>query len=419
MKKIVTMVLLLLNICVSAQVGVNTESILTTISLKDKSNSLITDKEIKILNTDKTIAAEGKTDQNGEFKAKLKRGVSYTINFNEAGRDWVFDLLVTTDLSATYFRTACKIPIDKGAQGTITESEKYCEVKFTLTDPMGTMLPSKKFKLDDLSGLTVFEGVTDVSGNCIVNLKQNKVFTIKTAEGMGIFSSDISVPNKEQAEIGIVVKGMDFENEIKGKCRVNFEVTDEIGVAEGAAKITVKQDGYEVFSSATDINGKCTGWVNQHHTYDVVLEKFGKTFPLKLEMPMDTVLSIFDYKIRIKTVENYIRTFVLENVYFDTDKWDLKPESYGALDNLFINLNSNPKMKVELAGYTDSDGEDVYNMELSQRRADAVKAYIVKRGIDSKRILAKGYGEKLPRVPNTTDENKALNRRTEVKVISE
>lgn len=107
----------------------------------------------------------------------------------------------------------------------------------------------------------------------------------------------------------------------------------------------------------------------------------------------------------------------LNNVFFDFDKWDLRPESYVELDRVVKLLNENPAIEIEMSAHTDSRGSDEYNFKLSDNRAHSVVEYILSKGIDPKRITAKGYGETKPVVPNDTDENRQLNRRVEFKII--
>jgi len=118
-------------------------------------------------------------------------------------------------------------------------------------------------------------------------------------------------------------------------------------------------------------------------------------------------------------VTQYKRTYTLDNVYFDYDKSDIREESFPALNALYSAMKENPAMVVEIAGHTDNKGPDDYNMELSQRRSNAVRDYLVKKGISAKRILPKGYGENEPIDTNDTDAGRQKNRRTEVRVISE
>lgn len=110
---------------------------------------------------------------------------------------------------------------------------------------------------------------------------------------------------------------------------------------------------------------------------------------------------------------------VLRNIYFDFDKATFKQESYTELNKLERMMSQNSNMKVEIAGHTDSFGTAAYNMALSQRRAEAVKDFLTKKGIDARRITAIGHGKTRPLASNDDEEDgRELNRRVEFKVIS-
>lgn len=104
----------------------------------------------------------------------------------------------------------------------------------------------------------------------------------------------------------------------------------------------------------------------------------------------------------------------LSNVLFKTDSATLVPGATGNLDRLADVLKQHPDLNVEIDGYTDSTGNPDYNMDLSQRRADAVRSALVSRGIDPSRIVARGYGENAPVATNDTPQGRQLNRRVEV-----
>ena len=104
---------------------------------------------------------------------------------------------------------------------------------------------------------------------------------------------------------------------------------------------------------------------------------------------------------------------VTHGINFDYNKATIKPESMGTLNMLVQILNDNPELKFEVGGHTDNDGEDAYNLKLSQQRADAVKTQLIKMGILADRLTAKGYGETKPISSNTSDDGKANNRRVE------
>lgn len=109
---------------------------------------------------------------------------------------------------------------------------------------------------------------------------------------------------------------------------------------------------------------------------------------------------------------------VLRNIYFDYDRATFKTESYSELNKLEAMLRQNPQIKVEISGHTDNYGHWQYNRTLSQKRAEAVKDFLTKKGIDPRRIKAVGYGESRPLASNDDEaEGRELNRRVEFKVL--
>lgn len=113
------------------------------------------------------------------------------------------------------------------------------------------------------------------------------------------------------------------------------------------------------------------------------------------------------------------KVITLDNVYFDVNKASLRQESYAELKELLEYLERRKKVRIEIAGHTDNTGEEEANLRLSQRRAESVKQYLVRKGIDPSRIVAKGYGESQPVAMNNTKEGRQKNRRTEVRIIKE
>jgi len=112
------------------------------------------------------------------------------------------------------------------------------------------------------------------------------------------------------------------------------------------------------------------------------------------------------------------RTIVLENIYYDFNKADIRPEAAEDLDELVDLLTDNPDINIELSSHTDSRGEDEYNIDLSQKRADAAIDYLIELGINPSRLIAKGYGETKPIIENAVKEKEhQKNRRTEFKVV--
>ncbi len=112
------------------------------------------------------------------------------------------------------------------------------------------------------------------------------------------------------------------------------------------------------------------------------------------------------------------KTFVLDNIYYDLDKFNIRPDAAQELDKLVTVLKDNPTLKIELSSHTDVRAADAYNMRLSQNRAKSAVDYIASQGIDASRLTAKGYGETQLIVKNArTEEEHQRNRRTEFKIL--
>ena len=112
------------------------------------------------------------------------------------------------------------------------------------------------------------------------------------------------------------------------------------------------------------------------------------------------------------------KTFVLENIYYDLDKYIIRPDAAVELDKLVAILQDNPTLKIELGSHTDARASNAYNNTLSQNRAKSAVEYIVSKGIDTSRMTYKGYGETLLIVKNAkTEEEHQRNRRTEFKIL--
>jgi len=124
----------------------------------------------------------------------------------------------------------------------------------------------------------------------------------------------------------------------------------------------------------------------------------------------------YPYNVKLEKIETG-QAIVLENILFEKASAVLLPESFPELNKLLEFLQSAPDVKIEIAGHTSSEGDDSYNLKLSQGRAEAVSAYLIDKGIDESRIVAKGYGETKPVATNESEDGRKLNRRVEFKII--
>ena len=111
------------------------------------------------------------------------------------------------------------------------------------------------------------------------------------------------------------------------------------------------------------------------------------------------------------------KSYRLDNVYFDFGKYILRPESFKELDELVSYMKWRENEKIEIAGHTDNVGHATDNQKLSEQRAEAIRQYLIKKGINASRVTAKGYGSTDPVADNSTYEGRQKNRRTEVRIL--
>ncbi|HVY73414.1 MAG TPA: OmpA family protein [Puia sp.] len=139
---------------------------------------------------------------------------------------------------------------------------------------------------------------------------------------------------------------------------------------------------------------------------------YSESFMLQTSQPD----SIYQMDIPLQPIEANA-SIVLNNIFFDVNKYELKPESRVELEEVVRLLQQNPQVVIQIGGHTDNVGKPADNLILSENRAKAVVNYLTSKGIDPKRLLFKGYGDTQPVSDNTTETGRAKNRRTELKVI--
>jgi outer membrane protein OmpA-like peptidoglycan-associated protein len=174
------------------------------------------------------------------------------------------------------------------------------------------------------------------------------------------------------------------------------------------------------------INSKKTfqGLSNKEGRFDILLPE-GDTYNIKIiGLGEDTEYDQLElvneegsFEAEITIGYEPASTFTLDDVHFDVNMATLRPESYKALDNLVSVLKIKEDQKVEIAGHTDSDGDEKANLLLSQARAESVVKYLLSKGINANQLIAKGYGESEPIDDNNTAAGKQKNRRTEARIL--
>ncbi len=206
-------------------------------------------------------------------------------------------------------------------------------------------------------------------------------------------------PNEKEAVAKITIT--DFKKQPRANEAITFE-------AMKTKKV------YEVTSGK---NGTCSLLLPKDDTYKVKYKSFiNQKEYNSFTIPGEEGKLTIEVDIQMEEEE---KTFVLRDVFFDTGKTTLRPESFKALNELTEAMKVKPTLVIEIGGHTDNVGTPQSNFILSQGRADAVRNHLIKNKIAPNRITAKGYGDTLPVAHNDTDEGRQKNRRTEVKIIKE
>ncbi|SOE23304.1 WD40-like Beta Propeller Repeat [Spirosomataceae bacterium TFI 002] len=134
----------------------------------------------------------------------------------------------------------------------------------------------------------------------------------------------------------------------------------------------------------------------------------------RLEFNVDDPKNLEEISVSMRLIEKDVPE-VLKHIYFETASFALKDESRAELDKLTQLAKENPQLNIQIAGHTDDVGADQDNLLLSEKRAQSVIAYLKEKGIALNRLAAKGFGEAVPLVPNTNEENRQMNRRIELR----
>ena len=244
--------------------------------------------------------------------------------------------------------------------------------------------------------------------NIIVNASGNKAY-LSSDKTSGMGKQDIySFEMYEDIRPSKVtyLKGKVYDSISKKELSADFELIDLENNKVFIKSISDKSDGSFLICLPVNIN------------YALNVSKDGylfysENFSLKNE---SSHTKPFLMNIALQPVKKG-SSVILRNVFFDTDKYELKPESEVELLKLISFLQDNPKIKIEIGGHTDNIGNEEYNLNLSKTRAKAVYEFLIKNGIEENRLTYKAYGFSKPIDNNETPEGRTNNRRTEFKVL--
>lgn len=222
---------------------------------------------------------------------------------------------------------------------------------------------------------------------------------------------DYKIVNYFLAGVTVTRNPQTNEEEILGSTKIRFMEGEKV-----IGETTTAADGAFKFKVQESKNYTIVAEKQTYFTRREFFSMSGKSIPQE-QLVKPVTDTTFHIKVPLDKVE-VNKVFVVDNIYYDLDKSEIRSDAAEELDKLVDFLQDNPNIKIELSSHTDIRAADDYNMKLSQRRAESAVNYLIQNGIESSRITAKGYGETRLIVQNAeTEEEHQRNRRTEIKIL--
>jgi peptidoglycan-associated lipoprotein len=286
------------------------------------------------------------------------------------------------------------------------------------------------FVVKRLNGKTVIENLGQPMNSTgddfgMFLFKADRGFFTSNRDG-GKGDDDIYTFINEDPDLKVVnyyLQGITYTPDSIGVLKVlsNTKVSIIDGNGDVMQDVVTGNDGKFMFrvyeNEDYNLVGETSGYLRKRQTYSTKGKSVDPTTLKELvtNITLDTIL-VLDKIILNKSI-------VLENIYYDYDRAEIRSDAAKELDKLVQLLVDNPEIKIELSSHTDSVDTDSYNLDLSQRRAQSAVNYVVQRGIAADRLVAKGYGESKPIARNTNPDGtdnptgRQRNRRTEFKIL--
>ncbi len=256
----------------------------------------------------------------------------------------------------------------------------------------------------------------NTSGNengLIVTASGDRAYYSSFYKGSGLDLFYFPLPKTVQPTFVTYVKGMIFDSKTKAKLAATIELIDLDTGDTILETISDRISGEFLVTLTTGKNYMYNVSKNNYlfHSEHFSLKEVESNEPFLIDIPLTPA---FDEE----TFESNVgQTVVLKNVFFETNSFELKPSSYTELGKLVDLLNQYDLLHIEIGGHTDSIGSAEYNLELSTNRAESVYQYLIDKGIVEERLSYRGYGKTQPIAENETEVGRAINRRTEFKII--
>lgn len=360
---------------------------------------------IRDANTSKLIYSIKSNKGDGNYILVLNEGKNYTIEVQKKDYSHYFMNFKLKKMTKNIEKkqnislfSKVKLQINVFDKDNFRPIDASIEIKNTKNDTYNKVVTENKT-------IGRYQILLDISKKYSIKIKAPNYkpylfdFDLSQILQFGNFSQNIDLePVKEEIEINIFnQKNQPIDTKLQ---LTNIETGEIIFI-----KPKINKEGKKVI------------YIKKGNKYDMNITKKGYSF-------YNTSLDLTDTKSKKKTkveakltelVENAKLT--LKNITFESNSAEIRESSHDELDRVIKLMNDNPKIRIEISAHTDNVGSNAYNLKLSDRRAKSVVQYLTDKDIDINRMVYKGYGESQPIAANDTDENKALNRRVELKII--
>jgi outer membrane protein OmpA-like peptidoglycan-associated protein len=351
-----------------------------------------------------SIEGEYSTMDSGKYSIILKKGIDYKIDY------------YMKDYSHFYYYV--------NTMSLITREVK--EVNVTLYNEVNLDLNvfDKELYYPLHPTITITDSATNQPGGAVIKQTGNGRFSCKLLIGKKYkihFENEHFEPYNEYFDLNTDVQYSAFEKDIEmqpSKQQLLLNVSDETGNDTISVSVDIKNLSRNEKTSVLakrDKDGNLIVELREGDRYEIDVNKKGYTYyNTKVDAEKSNKSKKLDIKLDMLTTKTKI---VFNNITFETNSADLNANSYEELTRLVKFMTDNPDIFIEVSAHTDDKGSDAYNINFSMKRAQSVVDYLSVQSIDKKRLKSKGYGKSMPLVPNTSDANRAKNRRVELKII--
>lgn len=369
---------------------------------------------------DTTKALVGTSDQLGRFSYKLEKESDYRVRIEKVGYVSKWYTISTKNrergeinLSAL-FDTKLELDVKPGISATVTDGKTSLPLANAIVTISSPTLPQSLKLVSNNSGF--FSATNFVEGDFSVKIEKDGYLPLNISLTIG--KQPVSLNSSYKVALEPMASSFVAVGLVTNK--------DDNAPLKDVTVTLLNKTTNEKIQNHTDEFGSFDFKVEPDKIYIVKLEKekfFAKTLMVTTQgVPagMFNLNTSYDLKMEAIVMNKAIE---IPNIYYDLGKSTIKPEAAQELDKVVKLLSDNPTIRIELSSHTDSRGGAAQNLQLSQKRAEAAVKYIVSKGIAVSRIVAKGYGDTMIKNQCTkgvkcTEEEHAVNRRTEIKVIS-